>query len=336
MEQPKRILISCLSGLGNLVLFLPSLTHYRRCYPEATFTLLCARGPVAELGHLLPEFSAVYQISPTRPGEALTIFRRLRASAFDLAITTFPSNRWQHNLALKLVGPQKSAGFCYEWNRHSNLEFLINESQEAKEGLHDVEQNLGLAQLLTGIAPYPLAFPQLQVAPPERPKPYAVLHPSASRTEPYKGTSPERFQVFAQLQRWLAKEHNLDSVFVGGPEEAEFRPLLETLLESQSEFIYGAPLTQVASLLKGAELLINVDSGLGHLATLTGTPSVTIFSGGNPARTRPRGPRQTALSAIGPSDGHYRYPFQRGKSFRTDWRPELLDEVVTAAGNAFR
>jgi len=72
-----------------------------------------------------------------------------------------------------------------------------------------------------------------------------------------------------------------------GPAEgdlAECRPALPAM-----------PLTDLARTLAGAALFVGNDSGIGHLASLAGTPTIAIFGPTDPAVWRPAGPRVTVL-----------------------------------------
>ena len=50
-------------------------------------------------------------------------------------------------------------------------------------------------------------------------------------------------------------------------------------------------LLQAAALLEQAQLFVGSDSGLGHLAAASGTPTVTLFGPGDPRRYHTRHPQ---------------------------------------------
>lgn len=56
-------------------------------------------------------------------------------------------------------------------------------------------------------------------------------------------------------------------------------------------------LNEVAALLAYCDLFVGNDSGLGHIASAVGTPTITIFGPGEPIRYRPWGPRALIITA---------------------------------------
>lgn len=58
-------------------------------------------------------------------------------------------------------------------------------------------------------------------------------------------------------------------------------------------------LPDAAALLARATAFVGNDSGLGHVAAAVGTPSLTVFGPGDPARYRPWGPRARIVRAPG-------------------------------------
>ncbi|MDQ1473683.1 MAG: heptosyltransferase, partial [Bryobacterales bacterium] len=95
--------------------------------------------------------------------------------------------------------------------------------------------------------------------------PYAVIHPLAATPEK---TWPA--ESFLKLARHLSQHLKLEPVFIGGPDEdlAAFQ-LYRT--------ISGAPLPDLARLLRDASLFIGNDSGPAHVAAAFGTPQLILF-----------------------------------------------------------
>jgi ADP-heptose:LPS heptosyltransferase len=61
----------------------------------------------------------------------------------------------------------------------------------------------------------------------------------------------------------------------------------------------GTRLLQAAAVIELAQLFIGNDSGLGHIAAAVGTPTLTLFGPGDPARYHPWGPGARWLVAPG-------------------------------------
>lgn len=111
-------------------------------------------------------------------------------------------------------------------------------------------------------------------------KPYAVLHLGAS--SPHKLWPPERWLALAES---LAAA-GLTVVWSGGPNEQA----LVAAADSAGRFTNLAGQFNMAGLwhlLAGAALLVSPDTGVAHLARLTGTPAVVLFGPGSPVVSGP-------------------------------------------------
>jgi ADP-heptose:LPS heptosyltransferase len=94
---------------------------------------------------------------------------------------------------------------------------------------------------------------------------YAVVHAVAATPEK---TWPAA--SFLEVAPWLRESLGLEPVFIGGPGED---------LSAFSEFrtVAGAPLEEVARLMRDASLFVGNDSGPAHIAAAFGVPEVVIF-----------------------------------------------------------
>jgi ADP-heptose:LPS heptosyltransferase len=94
---------------------------------------------------------------------------------------------------------------------------------------------------------------------------YAVIHPLAATPEK---TWPS--ECFLTLARHLESSFGLESVFIGGPGEdlSPFKPY---------PLVSGAPLGEIAKLMRDATFFAGNDSGPAHVAAAFGVPQVVIF-----------------------------------------------------------
>lgn len=117
-------------------------------------------------------------------------------------------------------------------------------------------------------------------SPPWPDKPYAVLHLGAS--SPHKLWPPERWLALAET----LSAAGLTVVWSGGPNEKE----LAESADPQGRFANLAGQYNMAGLwhlIAGAALLVSPDTGVAHLARLTGTPAVVLFGPGSPIVSGP-------------------------------------------------
>jgi ADP-heptose:LPS heptosyltransferase len=108
-----------------------------------------------------------------------------------------------------------------------------------------------------------------------------IVHPGAK--SPSRRWPPERY---AEVARHLhAAGHHV--VITGGPAEQDLTAKVAADAGLGAESLPGTDLGSLAGLIAHARLLISGDTGVSHLATAYGTPSVTLFGPMSPARWGP-------------------------------------------------
>jgi ADP-heptose:LPS heptosyltransferase len=104
--------------------------------------------------------------------------------------------------------------------------------------------------------------------------PYAVLHPFAATAQ--KSWPGERFVEVAGRLR----NNGLEPMIVAGPAD-------DTAPFSQFQVLRNPPLSELKSLMSGAELFIGNDSGPAHIAAAFGIPVVVLFGPSDPVTWAP-------------------------------------------------
>jgi ADP-heptose:LPS heptosyltransferase len=135
----------------------------------------------------------------------------------------------------------------------------------------------------------------------------------------------------AQATQQIAEATGKTPVFLGGPQDLEKMAAIKALLDPQLNYIdlVGiATIKDAAAILENAKLAIAVDSGLMHLASLMGSPTVGIFGPGNPVRWHPIG-RGRFVAVHQPLDCHPCY--RRECSDRRCADRISVEQVVRAA-----
>ena len=236
--------------------------------------------------------SGLVSLKPTRLHAAASTMRGFRAEA---VVLPFPANRWQYRVLARAAMPGRGARVVahrYPVGRWSALGFLANDTVEAEEGLHDVEQNLNLLRAF-GIEPV-VEPPRLDVEPDvaavralelERP---VVVHAGCGATVLAKAKRwpPARFAAVIGELRAAGNE----VLLIEGPDEPGVAAEMNAHLDMPCPAL---PLTgtilESAAVLAACKLYVGTDSGLAHLAAAVGTPPVTIFTVADPARVCPFG-----------------------------------------------
>lgn len=111
-----------------------------------------------------------------------------------------------------------------------------------------------------------------------------LIHPgSGSRKKNWP------LENFILLEKMLRKD-GLRSEFILGPAEIYLRDSLATPHEPNPPVHIVDDLPRALSLIKGACGFIGNDSGLSHLAAITGLPVTVVFGPSDPVRWKPLGP----------------------------------------------
>jgi ADP-heptose:LPS heptosyltransferase len=293
--SPDRVVVLRALGLGDLLTAVPALRAVRRAHPRAHLTLVGPVGPAA----LLPTglVDEVRRSAPLAPLDA------------DLAHADLAVN-------LHGCGPQ-STRLLQRSEPRSLVSYGVTATWRPDE--HEV---LRWCRLVSE-AGMPADPTHLDLPVPEGPAvPGAVLvHPGAAQ-------SSRRWPVerWAEVVRELRREA---PVLVTGS-DAE-RPLAQAVVE-----VAGLPpcacvagdtdALRLAALVGAARLLVSVDTGVAHLATALGTPSVVLF-----------GPTPPQLWGPPPGRPQHRvlWAGRTGDNFADEVDPGLLEltarDVVAAA-----
>jgi len=296
--KSKKILVICASGIGNTILFTPTLKALRENFPHAKITFLVTKQIFAEPvrgSHLVDE---IISLDGNLWQKIKTIIN-LRREKFDYSITAFPSNRWQFNVFAFLAGAKSRITHSYKVGKWRTLSFLQNKKIPAVEDLHDVEQNLNLLKSL-GIKLPKDKQPIFHIDEKSREKAkrfwkknhlegkFVVgIHPGSGGI----GQETKRWpkENFAELADKLIEKKETKILVFGGPEEKELKESIKALSRYKEDIhLINTPLKQTAALIEQCNLFISNDSGLMHIAVAVKSPKVIgIFGPTNHRRTAP-------------------------------------------------
>ena len=107
------------------------------------------------------------------------------------------------------------------------------------------------------------------------------------------------------VDRFVEMTHAVPAEFdgfllLGGPDDAERARVLAAQIRGPCLNLAGeTDLLLAAAVLAQASAFVGNDSGLGHLASAVGTPSLTVFGPGEPERFHPWGPKANWIIAPG-------------------------------------
>jgi ADP-heptose:LPS heptosyltransferase len=251
-----RLVVLRALGLGDLLTGVPALRALARAFPRHERVLL-APAALAPIGELLGD--AAYDLHHVDGVRALPAALPSVVRGADVAVN------------LHGRGPQSTALL-----RAARPRALVAFGEQAawREDEHETARWCRLLEA-AGIAADPR---DLDLAAPSGPTPHAgatVVHPGAS--------APARRWP---AERWAAVARELQGLVVvtAGPGE---QPLARAVARAAGATVFAGDLRALAALISGAARVLCADTGVAHLATALGTPSVVLFGPTSPAHWGP-------------------------------------------------
>lgn len=290
MNGPYRILLIRLSAIGDIVMASPLVGALRRRYPQAHIAWLVQPEsrdllvdhpqldevivwPRAEWRQLLAERHYLELARRVRA------FRReLRGRGFDLAIDL--QGLMKSGLLAWLSGAPERVGLgsregsrwlmTHVVERGGRAELIGSEYRFLAEALElpvaDFRMEVGIGAEAERSARVLLEARVGQ-------RSYAVGCPFTTRPQKHWVE-----QAWVDLARELHAHHGLPLVLLGGPgDRAAAQRIAARAGEAVEDLVGRTSLTQAAAVIRGARLLVGVDTGLTHMGPAFDVPTVALF-----------------------------------------------------------
>lgn len=302
-RQPKRVLIFCLSGLGDVIMASPAIAALAARPAEFRLTLLTMFQSVAAYLQEQGFTDDVRNIDFLHAGkpDVIQLLWQLRQERFDVSIVSYPQNRLEYNGVNFVIGARERIGFRYTKQRHRNMACLNHKVFDEEPALHVVQENLRWAAYLTGenlstmsddmlfhhsteslkAAQDFLALRELVDA-----SPLIGLHPSCNplKNQQSRCWPPQQFVEF--IERIERRVPNARFLLFEGPQDTQ----LAKQFRQNKPFVQIArmlPIGVVGALIHRCHLFVSNCSGLIHVAAAHKVPIVGIYGPTNPTWDKP-------------------------------------------------
>jgi len=331
---PRRLLVVKLSALGDQIFMLAAVTDAQRRWPGIVIDWVVDERFVA-IPRMHPGVSEIFTVplrrwraAPTRAAhwrELIALLRRLRRSRYDLVVDG--QGMWKSLLMTRLARAADTVTHApSDCGEAPVARFYRRRCQPVPE-LHGAARLRALMAYAIGSddsrAPdYSLGAVPLPPDSPTPPPAWALLQPHASR--PHKRWHQEEWVALGQeLVR-----RGLTPVFPWGndAEQAESAALVAAIGPG-AQLAPKLDITQWTAWLGSARLAVSTDTGLGHIASACGVPTLMLFRTGPAAVFAPARPERSA--ALG-GDGSWP---TRAEVFAT-LDTALADNAANAAPEA--
>ncbi len=274
----KNILLINFGGLGDEILFLPTINTLKKLYPTSKITLVLEpRGKsIQNLSSLIDKIKVFDVKGKNKFFELFKLFLFMRFNSFDIVISS-GSNKLIPIL-LFLSGIKKRYG--YDSGKLSQCLYTkaikLNKNQYAANMYHDLLDDLTIIDKV--------ALPKIDVNIDYTNKyPNSVLiHPGVSKISVKKGI----IKIFG-AQKWIELIQKLLSMgkvvyLAGGPDDHEIiNQILSQIPNNTPNFInmYGKTknIVDLAQLISNCEVIICSDSAPMHIAVAQNKKTIAIF-----------------------------------------------------------
>ena len=288
MKTPyRRILISRMKFIGDVILTTPIIRSVRNAFPDAFIAYMGEKGAVSLLEHN-PCLNEIIPFDFSR----LTIFEQprvifqLRRLRFDLAIDLFGNPRSALLMYLSgagtRVGPERKG-------RGRLFTVRVRDDGAPKTAIdfhHQFIKAVGIepTSSLTEIfltederreARIYLKWLDFETTSLDMTRPIVGIHPGA--TWPAKKWLPERF---AELVDIITAKTGAQVLLTAGPDDGEIVKRILKSSVSNVKVLSALPLRQLAAIISLCKVFLSNDAGPMHIAAAVGTPTIGLFGPG--------------------------------------------------------
>lgn len=292
-----RIVALVPGGIGDQILFFPTLDDLKRYYPDAEIDVVVE-----------PRSVTAYRVCKSVQGVIPFDFKdrnsladwgnlvgRLRDREYDMAITL--GQRWVVGLLLWLTGIRMRIGYSGSGTLFLTNSVPLKTQQYAAAMYHDLLQGLGINSPCPELT---LNVPKTDIDWAESEQKrlgiqesgYVLIHGGSSQLAKTKGIDKiypvERWKQI--IQNFRQKQPDLPIVVIQGPEDQQ---LVQQLLQSFPDIKVTSPsdIGKLAAIIAGANLMLCTDSAPMHLAVAVQTYTIALFGPTDPKKLLPQSDR---------------------------------------------
>ena len=279
LPAPRRVLVSRLRQIGDVILTLPLIDALRETHPDARIDYLAEAGPAqAAIGH--PAIERVISFAPRRRSflpAPLSVIRALREARYDWTIDLYGNPR--SAILLAWTGAPLRVGPA----RRGRQRLYTHVVPPAEEPLSAIAHHFRSLELL-GIDAVPGA-PRITLTEEERARGRRLLDqalpggaPGSARVGVHVGNRWPAKRWFAERYAGLIRALpglGARGIVLGGPGEESLAA--EVAERSLAPSLTGLPLRDYWSVIQALDVLVTNDGSPLHAGPALGVPTVGIL-----------------------------------------------------------
>ncbi len=272
-EKEKKILFINFGGLGDEILFLPTIISVKKEFPNSKITLALeprSKG-ISSLTNVIDELVFADIKGKNKYIELLKLLFQIWFKKFDIVISSGANKFISLFLFLTFI-PKR-----YGYNSGKISELLLTKAIKLNKNQYAVNMYHDLACEITENKTY---LPQIDIEKKDIVPNSVLIHPGVSKMSLRKGivkTVPAN--IWAEVVEKLA-DKGKKVILAGGPDDEE---VIKTIVNSvpQEKFVnmYGKTknLKELAELISSAEVFLCSDSAPLHIGVALGVKTYVIF-----------------------------------------------------------
>ena len=291
--QTKRILFINFGGLGDEILFLPTIQSVKKEYPNSHITLALeerSKG-ITSLTDTIDATLFANIKGKSKYVELFKLLYKIWQGKYDIVISS-GSNKFISIFLFMTFIKEK-----YGYNTGKLSKILLTKAIDLNKNQYAVQMYHDLAKSITNIA---TELPILSIQKKPLIPNSVLIHPGVSKVSVQKGmikTIPatEWAKVVEELSNKRKKVY-----LIGGPDDKECIDTITKLVPSEKfENLYGTTknLRELAELISSAEIFLCSDSAPLHIAVALGTKTFVIFGSTDDKKLIPQSEKVVAIKA---------------------------------------
>ena len=293
MSINKKIVFINFGGIGDEILFLPSVLSVKKEFPNAEITLVTEERSKSIT--LLTDAVNNIITADIKKGnkylQMLRLLRKIRKGHFDIIVSS-GSNRFI-SVFLFLTGIKQRYG--YNTGLLSNI--LLTKAVKLNKKCYAVDMYHELVSPITGIK---TNLPEFTIETQEKIPNSVLIHPGVSKISIEKGMiktiTADKWSKVIEL---LADEGK-KVMLAGGPDDDEcIKTIVKNVSPEKFENLYGTTknLEDLAKLISAAEIFLCSDSAPLHIAVGLGVKTFAIFGSTDDKKLIPPNGNVTPIKA---------------------------------------
>ena len=271
--QTKRILFINFGGLGDEILFLPTIQSVKKEFPNSHITLALeerSKG-IISLTDVIDETLFANIKNKKKYLELFKLLLKIWRGKFDIVISSGSNKFISIFLFLTFIKEK------YGYNTGKLSKILLTKTTNLNKNQYAVQMYHDLAKNITNIK---TELPELSIQKKPTIPNSVIIHPGVSLVSVQKGmiktiTATEWAKVVEQLADCGKHVH-----LIGGPDDKECIDTIKKLVPAEKfENLYGTTknLKELAELISSAEVFLCSDSAPLHIAVSLGIKTFVIF-----------------------------------------------------------